>query len=172
MHHILLIYIQLTKGVLMMRRSQRKKLLLFVIILIFFLSVWGCSRIRYFYSPGYQTSKVVEAFYTFEQDGDFGDSWELLHPLMKEKWTKTDYMRDRIHVFVGHFGTETFEFAVVKDIEIKDWSMAEEIQPLDIVYKYNVTQTYRGKYGKFSFSQEVYVAKDGDDWRILWDYNF
>ena len=47
-------------------------------------------------------------------------------------------MRDRIHVFIGHFGTETFDFSIAQNNKIKGWSMAEEAQPFDFAYKFNV----------------------------------
>ena len=153
-----------------MRKRQRNKLLLFVIISICSLLVL-ISSINYLFSPSYKSKKVVEAFYTHEQSGDFADSWELLHPFMKDRWSKTQFMTDRLHVFVGHFGTETFQFSIEEGNKIKDWKMAEELQPFDVAYKFTVIQTYKGKYGKFSFLQEVYVAKDEEEWRILWDYN-
>ena len=49
--------------------------------------------------------------------------------------------------------------------------MAKELQPFDEAYKFKVIPTYKGKYGKFSFLQKVYVIKDEDEWKILWDYN-
>ena len=153
-----------------MRKRQRNNLLLFVIIAICALLVL-ISSVNHLFSPSYKSKKVVEAFYTHEQGGDFADSWELLHPLMKERWSKTQFMTDRFHVFIGHFGTETFQFTIDEGNEIKDWKMAEDVQPVEVAYKFNVIQTYKGKYGKFSFLQEVYVAKDEEEWRILWDYN-
>ena len=153
-----------------MRKRQRNNLLLFVIIAICALLVL-IGSVNHLFSPSYKSKKVVEAFYTHEQGGDFADSWELLHPLMKERWSKTQFMTDRFHVFVGHFGTETFQFTIDEGNEIKDWKMAEDVQPVEVAYKFNVIQTYKGKYGKFSFLQEVYVAKDEEEWRILWDYN-
>ena len=154
----------------MMRKRQRSKSILFVIISICSVLVL-ITFINYLYSPSYKSKKVVEAFYTHEQGGDFGDSWELLHPFMKERWSKSQFMTDRLHVFIGHFGTETFQFTIEAGNKINGWKMAEEVQPLDVAYKFNVIQTYKGEYGKFSFLQEVYVAKDEDEWRILWDYN-
>lgn len=156
----------------MIRKRQRNKFLLFVIISICSLLVL-ISSINYLFSPSYKSKKVVEAFYTHEQSGDFSDSWELLHPFMKDRWTKTQFMTDRLHVFVGHFGTETFQFSIEEGDKIKGWKMDEELQPFDVAYKFTVIQTYKGKYGKFSFLQEVYVAKDEgeSEWRILWDYN-
>lgn len=154
----------------MMGRRQGNKLLLFVILSICSL-VMLVSSITYLFSAGYQSKKVVEAFYTYEQSGDFDDSWELLHPFMKKRWSKAQFMSDRFHVFIGHFGTETFQFKIEKDNKINNWKMAKELQPFEEAYKFTVTQTYKGKYGKFSFLQEVYVAKDEDEWKILWDYN-
>ena len=154
----------------MMRKRQRNNLLLFVIIAICALLVL-IGSVNHLFSPSYKSKKVVEAFYTHEQGGDFADSWELLHPLMKERWSKTQFMTDRLHVFIGHFGTETFQFTIDEGNEIKDWKMAEDVEPVEVAYKFTVIQTYKGKYGKFSFLQEVYVAKDEEEWRILWDYN-
>ena len=85
-----------------MRIRQRNKLLLFVIITIGSLLVL-ISFINYLFSPSYKAKKVVEAFYTYEQSGDFADSWELLHPLMKEKWSKTQFMTDRSPCFYWPF---------------------------------------------------------------------
>ncbi|CAM3228546.1 hypothetical protein FITA111629_11050 [Filibacter tadaridae] len=154
----------------MLRKRNRYKPLLIVILSIGSLLVL-IGGINYLLSPSYKTKKVVEAFYTHEQNGDFADSWELLHPFMKERWGKSAFMRDRIHVFIGHFGAETFQFTVKEDSKIKSWKMSEESEPFAVAYKFTVIQTYKGKYGKFGFLQEVYVAKDQGEWRILWDYN-
>lgn len=154
----------------MMRKRQGNKHLLFVIISICSLLV-VVGAMKYLFSPSYKPINVVEAFYMYEQEGAFADSWELLHPLMKENWSKTQFVNDRSHVFMDHFGAETFEFTINEDGEMKDWKMAEEAEPFDVASKFTVIQTYKGKYGKFSFVQEVYVAKDEEAWGILWDYN-
>jgi len=68
-------------------------------------------------------------------------------------------------------------------------------EPFDSVYEVTVTQVFRGKYGKFTLIQDVYVAQalprvvvedeDGAEaedrenagndndtgWMIMWDYN-
>lgn len=154
-----------------MRRKKKNFKLSFVVILSICSILVLLGFIHYLFSPSYQTKKVVESFYTYEQDGHFADSWELLHPYMKGRWSKSQFMTDRYHVFVGHFGTDTFQFTVGKGSEIKDWKMAEDVEPFEVVYKFKVVQTYKGKYGKFSFLQEVYVNQDEEEWKILWDYN-
>ena len=84
---------------------------------------------------------------------------------------KTAYITDRAHVFMGHFGVETFKFAIEDIGMVENWKMADDSSVLKEVYIFNVIQTYRGKYGKFHFSQAVYVVNTIDSWKILWDYN-
>ncbi|PPA70370.1 hypothetical protein [Jeotgalibacillus proteolyticus] len=153
-----------------MRRRRRIKRLFFVLIVIAsLLSLAG--YITYSFSADYQTKKVVEEFYTLEQEAQFAESWELLHPLMHERWEKGSYIQDRAHVFLNHFGVETFTFIIEEDIELSEWKMNKETPALKNVHKYIVIQSYQGKYGKFRFIQDVYLAKEDGEWMILWDYN-
>jgi hypothetical protein len=138
--------------------------LLVIILLLFGIGSWLFSGNR-----GVQ--EVVEDFYAYEADGDFSSSWELLHPFMQERFSKTSYMQDRTHVFIGHFGAETFTYTIGEAEEVEGWKMEEGGEPFGIAYKYLVTQHYQGKYGKFNFQQEVYVVEPKDEWKIVWDYN-
>ncbi|WP_087974208.1 hypothetical protein [Oceanobacillus rekensis] len=123
------------------------------------------------FSPSQQAKNIVNEFYSYEQKAAFNESWGLLHPYMKERWSKTAYLTDRAHVFMGHFGVETFEFAI-EDVGKADiWKMTEDSPSLKEVYIFNVIQSYQGKYGNFHFSQAVYVVNTKDSWKILWDYN-
>ncbi|SFB20823.1 MULTISPECIES: hypothetical protein [unclassified Bacillus (in: firmicutes)] len=139
-------------------------LLLFLIVCLIIVSC------RHMFSPEREAKLVVDKFYSYEKNGKFSDSWELLHPFMQTRFPKTSFIQDRVHVFMGHFGTETFTYTI-SDVETyEDWIAEEGGKPFKIAYKMNVLQTYRGKYGKFSFQQEVYVVKYKDEMRILWDY--
>lgn len=154
-----------------MRRKRQRRLMLLILVPVFVLLGFLTNIFFHVFSAGYQTEKLVNTFYTLEQDGDFSDSWELLHPYMKDKWKKGAFIQDRAHVFINHFGAETFQFTVIEGDRIDEWSMSQNLPPVDTAYQFTVTQTYEGKYGKFSFIQEVYVAEDNGEWRILWDYN-
>ncbi|QGS69363.1 hypothetical protein CV093_16910 [Oceanobacillus sp. 143] len=66
---------------------------------------------------------------------------------------------------------ETFEYTIEEIGKVDEWKMAKDLPTLKEVYKFYVIQSYKGKYGKFSFSQEVYVVNTEDSWQILWDYN-
>lgn len=63
-----------------------------------------------FFSPSHQAKSAVKEFYTLEQEGNFSESWNLFHSSMKKKWTKGAYIQDRAHVFLNHFGVDTFTY--------------------------------------------------------------
>jgi hypothetical protein len=122
-------------------------------------------------SPDKQAGAVVDEFYRYEQQGDFAKSWALFHSAMKEKFPKGGYIQDRAHVFMSHFGVETFTYTAGKPEKLEKWKMAKTGPALENVYKILITQTYKGKYGNFDLKQEVFVVKEKDEWRIMWDYN-
>jgi hypothetical protein len=156
-----------------MRRRRRIPPFILPIVFFFVIGVILFGFASLLFSTEQQPISIVEEFYAFEADGNFSESWELLHPFMKEKFSKTAYMQDRTHVFIGHFGAETFTYTIGEELEVEGWKMEEGREPFDTAFKYLVTQQYKGKYGKFNFQQEVYVVKneDEDQWQILWDFN-
>ncbi|OLS33964.1 hypothetical protein [Bacillus sp. MRMR6] len=140
-------------------------LLVFSVITVFLLVRWSL------FSPGKQVKEVVEEFYSYEQAGDFAQSWGLFHSKMKEKFSKGPYIQDRAHVFMNHFGVETFDFELGEPEELKKWNLSKEGPEMKEVFKIPVTQIYKGKYGNFTLHQEVFVIKEKDQWKIAWDYN-
>ncbi|KIL43039.1 hypothetical protein [Jeotgalibacillus campisalis] len=154
----------------MRRRHHQNRILLLAVGAFFILLLFFTLLFRIF-SDDYQAIHAVEDFYEHEQKGDFTDSWELLHSFMKDRWTKGSFIQDRAHVFINHFGADTFQFTIEEVEEIEEWRMAKDLPPVVKAHKFIVIQTYKGKYGKFNFMQEVYVAEEHGEWRILWDYN-
>lgn len=151
-----------------MRRKQHLKIIILVICI---LSVFLFSIRLIILSPAKKAETIVSKFYSFEQDGNFSDSWNLFHPFMKEKFPKSAFIQDRAHVFIGHFGAETFSYEIGDPTEVKGWKPAKGEKSFKNAYKFLVKQNYSGKYGKFSFNQEVYVVKYKKELVILWDYN-
>lgn len=142
-----------------------------LILIPLFVSILFYALIKtVFYSEEKQALRAVQTFYAHEQDGDFASSWEMFHPYMKEKFAKAQYIQDRAHVFLNHFGVETFDVAFEKPVKMENWSMEKGRKPLPTVYKIPVNQTYKGKYGNFSIRQPVYAVKEKDQWLILWSY--
>lgn len=68
-------------------------------------SAWGDV-----YGEGDQAVEALNEFYTMEQSGNFGGSWELFHSQMKKKFEKSTYVQQRAHVFMQDMGTDTFTF--------------------------------------------------------------
>jgi hypothetical protein len=153
-----------------LRKSQRSLLfklfltLSAVIILILLLK-------PLFFSSEKEVRAVVDSFYTYEQEGQYSSSWELFHSSMKKRFTKGHYIQDRAHVFMNHFGVETFTYTLGEPEKLKTWKMSEDSSPFKSVYKVTVIQTFKGKYGNFDLEQDIFVVKEKEDWRILWDYN-
>lgn len=113
---------------------------------------------------------VVKEFYTYEQEGDFGSSWELFHSQMKEKYKKPDYVQARAHVFMQHFGTNTFKFKLSEPESNYDVQLIEGKEILGQVYVITVTQTYYSSFGNFQIVQPVYAAEESGDWKVLWTF--
>jgi hypothetical protein len=123
------------------------------------------------FSPDEEAAAVVEEFYLYEQEGEFASSWELFHSTMKERFGKGHYIQDRAHVFMNHFGVETFDLAMSEPEKIDQWKMSKTGPAMKNVYKILVTQTYKGTYGNFELAQEVFAVQEKDEWKIVWDYN-
>ncbi|WP_454189937.1 hypothetical protein [Paenibacillus sp. Marseille-Q7038] len=114
--------------------------------------------------------KIVEQFYDYEQEGDFGSSWELFHSLMKERYKKPDYVQTRAHVFMRHFGTNTFQYERSEPERKFDVQLVEGKEALKEVYLITVTQIYHSSFGNFKIVQPVYAAEESGDWRVLWSF--
>lgn len=140
--------------------------LLFLMVVMMWLFVKSL-----FSTPGEQALAAVDEFYQYEQKGDFAKSWELFHPFMKDKFQKGAYLQDRAHVFMNHFGVESFSYTLGEPEELERWQPAGEGPELKLVYKVPVTQVYKGKYGNFALQQEVFAVQEKEDWLILWNYN-
>lgn len=118
-----------------------------------------------------KAQEAVATFYSLEQEGNFSESWEMFHPFMRDRFSKGHYIQDRAHVFMNHFGVETFDYALGDAEEIENWKMTKDAKPIEVAYRVPVTVTYKGKYGNFDINQDVYAVEDEDEWKILWDYH-
>ncbi|MDV2684506.1 hypothetical protein RYX56_09000 [Alkalihalophilus lindianensis] len=135
-----------------------------VLIAVFFLIV-------FFFIPSEARTvkKVVNEFYSLEQDAKFSSSWDLFHSSMKAHFSRDRYISDRPHTFMNHFGVDTFDFHLNRPKKVKNWKMYDDTEIME-AYEVIVTKSYRGTYGHFEFIQYVYVAYEEGAWRILWDY--
>ncbi|KAF0996608.1 hypothetical protein [Geobacillus sp. TFV-3] len=156
----------------MFPRYRQKKIAARTAVLILVLAA-VCAIVLSFVlsSERRDARQVVQTFYHYEQAGDFGSSWELFHPLMKKKFPKDVYIQRRTHVFMQDFGAKTFEYRI-DDIEsLPSWSMSDRSKPLKNVYRVRVIQTFHSAFGVFEIHQDVFVAKEKGEWKILFPYN-
>lgn len=150
-----------------MRRPQRFPLPLaaaglFLLILVILL----IRVVPLFFSTS--AEEVVNEFYTYEQEGDFGSSWQLFHPVMHERFPKNAYVTERSHIYMSHYGITTFSFKILKQEKINTWKSADKI--FNDVEKFQVKQTFKSKFGVFSVVQHVYAVKEKDEWKLLWEF--
>jgi hypothetical protein len=152
------------------KSASLKGLVMGMLILVGIVTVFMLIKGAW-YSPDKEAVAVVSEFYQFEQEGEFSSSWNLFHSTMKEKFNKGHYIQDRAHVFMNHFGVETFDFTLGEPEKIDQWKMSKNGPSIKNVYKILVTQTYKGKYGNFDLKQEVFAVEEKEEWKIIWDYN-
>ncbi|WP_373893502.1 hypothetical protein ACUL41_05040 [Virgibacillus natechei] len=151
-------------------KKGRGKGLLFVFLLVMIIAIIVTVYILRTTSPERQAETAVEAFYTFEQEGAFSDSWEMFHPLMQEKFSKAHYLENRPHVFMNHFDVTTFTYSISDAQKVNNWKMEADAEPIDVVYHVQVSQHFNSKYGNLTIVQDVYVVMWEEEWRVMWDY--
>jgi len=152
----------------MYQRKFHRYAFFLVILGIFFIFTFIIIKF-FFLSDKKQAYNTVEAFYEYEQAGDFASSWEMFHPYMKERFSKGHYIQDRAHVFLNHFGVDTFQFKIGKQKKIDEWKITKDAESMT-GYKMKVILTFKGKYGNFDIHQQVFVTKVEGEWVILWSY--
>ncbi|MFD2629871.1 hypothetical protein [Oceanobacillus kapialis] len=122
------------------------------------------------FSPKNQAERAVENFYEYEQEGAYSLSWEMFHPSMQERMDKTEYLQVRGELFLGYLATEDYSYTLENTDKLKDWSMDDASESLDVVYQVQVNQRFKGDFGNFTIVQHVYATETDGQWRILWDF--
>lgn len=134
-----------------------------LILGVFSVSTFGSSN---------NPEDLVLQFYKYEQDGDFGNAWELFHSEMKKRFDKSDYIQTKNHVFLGHMAVDTFDVEIGDSNEIGEWRLTKEGPAFQNVHQVEVTLTFESQFGLFNIQQNCYVVKEEGEWRVLWDYRF
>lgn len=116
--------------------------------------------------------QVIEDFYDFEKEGDFGSSWELFHSEMKKKFSKSTYIQTKNHVFMEHLDVDSFEVEVEEISDQKEFKFSKDGPTFKNVKKGDVLMTYDSQFGKLTINQTCYAVEEEGEWKIIWDYNF
>lgn len=161
-------------GWIMLRRRNRNTMLkriAFILFVLLLLWLIGRSLPALFRADAPdEAAAAAEEFYKYEQSGDFGSSWELFHPLMKERFPKSAYVQNRAHIFMQHFGVQTFKLQMESPEREFDVQIIQGVKPFPEAYKIKVIQTYSGTFGEFDLVQMCYLVQDGKEWTLLWYY--
>ncbi|AET59554.1 hypothetical protein HPL003_14015 [Paenibacillus terrae HPL-003] len=147
-----------------------RKLLYFALICGLLWLLW--LGLRGVMSTG-ESDQVLEAlnkFYTMEQAGNFGGSWEIFHSQMKKRFEKSTYVQQRAHVFMQDMGIDTFTFELSEPQAEYDIRTEQSGDELGKAYRITVTQHYKTRFGAFDIVQPCYVTQEGEEWRVLWIY--
>ncbi|KGA98043.1 hypothetical protein AJ85_16415 [Alkalihalobacillus alcalophilus ATCC 27647 = CGMCC 1.3604] len=147
----------------MIRRQRRPYMTLILVFLILILFIFLLSP-----SEAKQAKRVVDTFYQYEQDAQFSSSWQLLHSSVQEQFSQSSYIQDRAHVFMGHFGSETFDYSLNSPKKISNYSLTNHPEETVNGYKIEVEQNYDSKYGLLKITQTVIVLKENNTWKLLW----
>ncbi|WP_347548617.1 hypothetical protein ABFG93_13875 [Pseudalkalibacillus hwajinpoensis] len=120
--------------------------------------------------PKSQASATVNEFYSLEQSGDFKKSWELFHTEMKNRFSDEQYSQLRSQLITQDIGSTSYTFEVGKVKTKKNWRSGVSDIMIKKVFVMEVTQKFQNQFGNFSLVQEVFVAKEDGEYRVLWDY--
>lgn len=151
-----------------MRRHNRRKA---GILVLFFLVLAVSSCIVFLWPSG--PERLVDDFYEFESEAEFGKSWKLLSAEMKLRFPdRADYVQNRAHVFMQHMEVDTFHYEVGHSKKVKNWRVEKDGKVHKKAYKVPVTQVFESRFGVFTIEQNCYVVKEKGEWRLLWDYRF
>lgn len=149
-------------------RKRRKNPLVLIAIGIAILGIAIASLVG---AKKSDPENLVKEFYEFEQEGDFGSSWELFHSQMKKRFNKDQYIQSRAHVFMQDMKVKSFSYEIGKPEKLDEWKVAKGAAVLKEVYKISIYQTFHSQFGKFMIEQTCFVTKEKGEWRLLWDYN-
>lgn len=141
----------------------------FILIFIVVVILKSCSGGS---SPPDSPESVIKRFYEYEQDADFGNAWELLHPEMKKRFSKSSYIQTKNHVFLGHMSVETFDVEIGEIEKLKEWKMSKDGPVFKNVTAARITMTYNSQFGVLEISQMCYAVLEKGEWKVLWDYHF
>jgi hypothetical protein len=116
-----------------------------------------------------EQKQVIDQFYKHEQKGDFGSSWTLFHSIMKERFSKNAYVTERSHIYMGHFGVQTFDYQIGDVQKIDNWHNPHTKQK-ETAYQTEVHLYFKIKFGTFTIVQSVFAVKENEKWRVIWEY--
>jgi len=111
----------------------------------------------------------VEQFLTLEQQGDYGSSWEKLHPEIQHRWPKETYIQLRAKIFMDILGARNFVFETGKVQALNNWTSPLSNTTYTDVTLVPTKLTFTSPFGTVTLLQNYYVVQADGRYSILWD---
>ncbi|MDP4552564.1 hypothetical protein Q9251_16930 [Alkalihalobacillus macyae] len=141
-----------------------------IVILCVLLVLAGTITFFILQQPKSKATATVKEFYLYEQSGDFKKSWQLFHTEMKNRFSDEQYSQLRSQLITQDIGSTSFTYKVGKVKTKKNWRSGVNGVIMKKVYVMKVTQNFHNQFGNFSLVQEVFVAKEDGEYKVVWDY--
>ncbi|WP_053216178.1 hypothetical protein [Guptibacillus hwajinpoensis] len=141
-----------------------------IVILCVLLLLAGTITFFILQQPKSKATATVKEFYLYEQSGDFKKSWQLFHTEMKNRFSDEQYSQLRSQLITQDIGSTSFTYKVGKVKTKKNWRSGVNGVIMKKVYVMKVTQNFHNQFGNFSLVQEVFVAKEDGEYKVVWDY--
>lgn len=141
-----------------------------IVILCVLVLLAGTITFFILQQPKSKATATVKEFYLYEQSGDFKKSWQLFHTEMKNRFSDEQYSQLRSQLITQDIGSTSFTYKVGKVKTKKNWRSGVNGVILKKVYVMKVTQNFHNQFGNFSLVQEVFVAKEDGEYKVVWDY--
>ncbi|MEY9868457.1 hypothetical protein ABIE66_003836 [Peribacillus sp. B2I2] len=102
------------------------------------------------------SKSVVEDFYEYESEAEFGKFWELLSSEMKQWFpNRADYVQNRSRVFLQHMEVQTFQYDVGQFKKVKNWRLDKDGRQHKTAYEIPVTQVFNSRFGMFTCRERI-----------------
>ncbi|WEG13748.1 hypothetical protein PU629_05115 [Pullulanibacillus sp. KACC 23026] len=148
--------------------TSPKKILISLLVLL----ILGLCLTYFLYSRHYLIRSVTRTFMYYEQSGDYGSSWEMLHSDMKAQMKQSTYVETKSQIYLNDFKAQSFSYKIEHIRHLSAWHPSNSSKTYDNVYEVTVAQSFDSQFGDETLTSQLFLARDKKNqskWSILWD---
>lgn len=147
------------------QKSPKKSLIIFLLILII-----GGALTFYLSTRHYQIRYVTHRYTYYEESGDFGSAWNMLHSLMKSKVNQATYVQTKSQIYLNDFKATAYHYKIKRIRHLNTWYLTKK-NPVHNVYRVTIDESFNSQFGRKIMIYNIYFARDSKDrnrWCVLW----
>lgn len=147
-------------------KSPKKMIIGLLIVLIV-----GAGLTIYLSTRHYQIRYVTRHFMYYEQSGDFGTAWSMLHSLEKTNMNQATYVKTKSQIYLEDFKASSYSYKIKRIRHLNTWHLTKSLT-FHNVYRVTIDQSFKSQFGPKIMISEIYVARDKKEqnrWTILWE---